>query len=937
MSVDCIPDPFAIPEDTGQLLGPAQANGGHGAGPGTGSLASDPIPEDDLSPNERSQFRKMADHPDIIDAVIDESDAIAEHLAMLFGEPDDPTTEAGYVFLGLGIDPTLADTGAVQYARWNERAFSWPREAAQAVKYAAQADADVFLTPCRSTNPLRAGARRKPMATAWLWVDRDHPTALSDAYAAELVAGGARRVDSGSEPGRFHLYVPLSEPVPAAEAEVLNRRLAVRLGGDPAVGRHTGYLRLAGTVNRKPVARGGAPVPVVLHTGNGGVFSAADLAEDLPDAPPLASTDVEMAEPEDVDLESLGSSVVGLADLVAEQVTDGMDRSAATMRLVGAAHDAGLTAGQALELATRHAPSVDKYGPRLGREVARCWAKVAATAADGAENDSPRKRGPESVATQLVRLAVAGYRFAQDETGRAFAVKLDGPAIAVPLEGGRGALRDELARCYFEEHGKAAAKSALADAVTTLAGMAASAPTEPLALRSAVLGDDRVVVDLGRPDGHAVMVTADGWELVERSPVTFRRTELTGPLPDPVHGEGVGALRRLVNVTDEVAALVFGYLVATFLTDMPRPILAAFAEQGAGKTSMVRTLVAAVDPSPVPLRAAPSNLEGWVVAAAGSSVVALDNLSTIPEWLSDALCRAATGEGLVRRKLYSDDALAVTTMRRSVILTTIDAGALRGDLAERLVAIELERIDPTQRMTDADLAAALDRDHPAILAAILDALAGVLAHRPKLPPDVELPRMADFGRVLAALDAWAGTDALGTYRDGLDRVAFDVVEGDPLANALRTVALTGGFDGTAAELLNHIAALRPPTPKGTKAPWWPTSPRMLAGAVRRSSPALRVVGVAVDTRRTGSARRITLSPASDGSDHYDGPPSVEGRGLEREESTGNEKPRHPRVEPPSQPSQPSLTDDLCDDCGHGPGDSDDRDYCETCGAGDPFS
>lgn len=858
---------------------------------------------------------------------------IAEHLAMLFGEPDDPATEGGYVFLGLGMDPTLTDTGAVQYARWSDRAFSWPREAAEAVEYATEADADVFLTPCRSTNPLRDGARRKPMATWWLWTDVDHPTEQSDAYAAELVAGGARRVDSGSEPGRFHLYFPLSEPVPATEAEVLNRRLAVRLGGDPAVGRHTGYLRVAGSVNRKPVARGGAPVPVVLHSGTGGLFSAADLAEDLPDAAPLASTDVEVAEPEDLP-EFLP---VGLADLMAEEVSDGMDRSAATMRLVGAAHDAGLTAGQALELATRHAPSVDKYGPRLGREVARCWAKVAAKAVAADDDDPPRKRGPESVATQLVRLAVAGYRFAQDETGRAFAVKLDGPAIAVPLEGGRGALRDELARSYFEEHGKAAAKSALADAVTTLAGMAASAPAEPLALRSAVLDDDRVVVDLGRPDGHAVMVTPDGWELVERSPVTFRRTELTGPLPDPVHGEGVTALRRLVNVTDEVAALVFGYLVATFLTDTPRPILAAFAEQGAGKTSMVRSLVTTVDPSPVPLRAAPSNLEGWVVAAAGSSVVALDNLSTIPEWLSDALCRAATGEGLVRRKLYSDDALAVTTMRRSVILTTIDAGALRGDLAERLVAIELERIDPTQRMTDADLAAALDRDHPAILAAILDALAGVLAHRPKLAPDLELPRMADFGRVLAALDAWAGTDALGTYRDGLDRVAFDVVEGDPLANALRTVALSGGFDGTAAELLDHIAPLRPPTPKGTKAAWWPTSPRMLAGAVRRSSPALRVVGVAVDTRRTGSARRITLSPASDGSDHYDGPPSVEGRGLEREEEPGSEKPRHPRVEPPSQPSQPSLTDDLCVDCGHGPDDSDDRDYCETCGGGNPFS
>ena len=48
----------------GQPLGPAQANGGHGAGRYTGSIANDPV-DDGLSKDERSQFRKLADHPDI--------------------------------------------------------------------------------------------------------------------------------------------------------------------------------------------------------------------------------------------------------------------------------------------------------------------------------------------------------------------------------------------------------------------------------------------------------------------------------------------------------------------------------------------------------------------------------------------------------------------------------------------------------------------------------------------------------------------------------------------------------------------------------------------------------------------------------------------------------------------------------------------------------
>ena len=66
-------------------------------------------------------------------------------------------------------------------------------------------------------------------------------------------------------------------------------------------------------------------------------------------------------------------------------------------------------------------------------------------------------------------------------------------------------------------------------------------------------------------------------------------------------------------------------------------------------------------------------------AAAGSWVVALDNLSGIPAWLSDSLCRASTGDGNVKRALYSDAGLAVVKFRRCVVINGIDLGALRGD------------------------------------------------------------------------------------------------------------------------------------------------------------------------------------------------------------------------------------------------------------------
>lgn len=52
----------------GQLLGAAKVGGGDHGNQHRPSLAND-----GLTPNERSQFRKMADHPDVVDAVIDDS------------------------------------------------------------------------------------------------------------------------------------------------------------------------------------------------------------------------------------------------------------------------------------------------------------------------------------------------------------------------------------------------------------------------------------------------------------------------------------------------------------------------------------------------------------------------------------------------------------------------------------------------------------------------------------------------------------------------------------------------------------------------------------------------------------------------------------------------------------------------------------------------
>lgn len=455
-------------------------------------------------------------------------------------------------------------------------------------------------------------------------------------------------------------------------------------------------------------------------------------------------------------------------------------------------------------------------------------------------------RGP-SQAQQLVAIARKRYDLFMSEDGRPYGVKTDGANIALPLRGKAG-LRSQLARIFNDEHnGQVPSQSALADAMTVLEGVAQAADPRVPHVRVA-RHDVGVVVDLGDADGRCVVIGPDGWERAARSPVLFRRSGAMKPLPAPVRaGEGLAKLQDLLNTDEEGFRLLVAWLVACFIPDLPHPILTFRGEQGTGKSYSAKMVIGIIDPSGAPKRTAPRDIKSWATQAFNSWALCLDNVSIIPDWLSDALCRAVTGDGIVDRALYTDDDVVVLEFRRVLAMTTIDAGALAGDLAERLLTIELHLIPDHRRREEADLDAAYADAHPAILASLFDLLAQVL----KVLPDVvltERPRMADFARILAAVDQVQGWQTLDTYKASARDAIADVLDGEPFAQAV--VALVDrsgpdGWTGTAGELLEAV-----PTPD--KLPKkWPKDPTRAGGQLKRLAPPLRTIGIEVDDSKRG--------------------------------------------------------------------------------------
>ncbi len=476
---------------------------------------------------------------------------------------------------------------------------------------------------------------------------------------------------------------------------------------------------------------------------------------------------------------------------------------------------------------------------------------------DHEESDAAAE--PVSQSDALVKLGCERYEFGRSVDGELYAVRKNEASFAYRLAG-RQSLRSELAHEFYDVYGRPPSGSALKDAITVIEGIAQRSTPRTVHLRVAQRRG-RTYLDLADRNGHVVVAGSEGWEVRTGGLVRFWRSELTGPLPMP--REGVGARRvphllgALLNFTESNLALCIAWIISTFFPSVEHPILLILGVQGTGKTTAERIIAGTVDPSPAQTWTAPARAEDWIVAASHAYVVPLDNISTIAPWLSDALCQASTGGAWVARRRYTDRDVYLISFKRAVIIDGIDAGALRGDLADRVVAIELDEIPASARTRERVLTRRFQRMQPELLGALLDLLVEVHAVLPTIRLE-EYPRMADFAKIAAAVDQVLGTNAFETYMGSRGQLAQVVVEGDRVATAVVQFMErreTNPTELTAQELLDRIT---PNTPDQ----YWPRTPRGLVAALKRVLVPLREVGVDIAFHREAGGSRpriITLT------------------------------------------------------------------------------
>lgn len=424
--------------------------------------------------------------------------------------------------------------------------------------------------------------------------------------------------------------------------------------------------------------------------------------------------------------------------------------------------------------------------------------------------------------------------------------------------------RQYLSFQFYQAEGKVPSSQAIHDAIAALSGQARFAgETREIFVRLAAY-EGKIYLDLCNEDWQIVEIDVQGYKVLEsiNAPVRFQRTKAMQELPIPTKNGDISKLKNFLNVDENNLILILAWLVNCFRPDYPFPIIMFSGEQGTAKSTASKVLRELVDPSLTPFRSAPRDERDLVIAATNAWICAFDNLSAVPNWLSDALCRISTGGGFSTRMLYENDEETIFSAKRPIILNGIGDIANRSDLLDRALIVKLEAIPKDKRKPERQFWSDFEKERRTIFSALISAVSIALQNIENITLP-ELPRMADF-----ALWATAAEQGLGLEKDAFINAYTQnradahsiVLEDSILAEVLQEFCAANAVDNKYSYqnilLKDFLAELKETADsknkERSKDKTFPKSPKGLRNQIERINPNLRETGIFITFHgRTG--------------------------------------------------------------------------------------
>jgi hypothetical protein len=253
-----------------------------------------------------------------------------------------------------------------------------------------------------------------------------------------------------------------------------------------------------------------------------------------------------------------------------------------------------------------------------------------------------------------------------------------------------------------------------------------------------------IYYDLADSKWRCIKITEHGCEIIQDSPVLFIRfnqkaqVEPERNYPNDIFDQYLDLMR--INNLDH-RLLIKVWTIAAFIPDMPHPISIPYGEKGSVKTTYCKFGKRLIDPDKIELLTVPQEKSEFVQQQYHNYLSVYDNIKTIPYWFSDEVCKAITGIGSSKRRLYTDDEDVIYSYKRLLIINGINNSLTEPDALDRSILKEFERIADELRKEESKVEAEFEEIKPKLLGYIFDILVKSLRIKPTVQLH-NLPRMA---------------------------------------------------------------------------------------------------------------------------------------------------------------------------------------------------
>ena len=257
-----------------------------------------------------------------------------------------------------------------------------------------------------------------------------------------------------------------------------------------------------------------------------------------------------------------------------------------------------------------------------------------------------------------------------------------------------------------------------------------------------------IYYDLANDAKQVIEISDKAWKVTTNPPVSFRRYQDTKPqvMPKSADTDMVNKIFNFINLMSEQDRLLFAVeLISSFIPNIPHMILCLHGEKGASKSTALKIKRRLVDPTATELISVPTNIAELEQILSHNHLVLFDNLDFLNRNQSNTFCKAVTGAGSIKRRLYTDEDDVLVTYKCCIGLNGINTVGMAPDFLDRSLIFELDRISSENRKSEFELWAEFEEHRPRILGAIFTVLSKAISIYPTVYLE-SLPRMADFAK-----------------------------------------------------------------------------------------------------------------------------------------------------------------------------------------------